>query len=161
MKFILLLFFLLFQVDSQGLEQIRKDYILASNDRESASALMDQLSAITKEDKRVLIAYKGAVTALMAKYTKDNPERKQLFKDGVQLLEYAISEEPDNIEIRCLRLSIQENTPKFLKYRSNIEEDKSFILTNYGKTSSREVKDFVKSYIMQSDGFNTGEKQGL
>ncbi len=162
MKSLSLLFFLLFQPYSpQDIGTIRKEFILASKDRESASTLMDQLSMITEADKKVLVAYKGAVTALMAKYTKENQERKRLFKEGVKLLEYAISEEPNNIEIRCLRLSIQENTPKFLKYRSNIEEDKSFILTNYKNTASLAVKDFVKSYIMQSDGFNTGEKQGL
>lgn len=162
MKYIVSLFFLFSLIYSiQDLEQIRKDYISASKERESAAALMEQLSAITEEDKKVLVAYKGAVTALMAKYTKGNRERKQLFEDGVRLLEYALSEEPDNIEIRCLRLSIQENSPKFLKYHSNIGEDKSFILTNYGNTSSRAVRNFVKSYIMQSDGFNTGEKQGL
>lgn len=162
MKSFILLFFLLFQAYSpQDLGTIRKEFISASKDRESATALMDQLSTITKEDKKILVGYKGAVMALMAKYTKESQERKRLFKEGVQLLEYAVAEEPNNIEIRCLRLSIQENTPKFLKYRSNIEEDRTFILTNYKNTSSPAVKDFVKSYIMQSDGFNTGEKQGL
>lgn len=158
----LLLFLLLFQAHSSlNLETIRKEFILASKDKKVASALMSQLSVITKEDKKVLVAYKGAVTTLMAKYAKENPERKRLFREGVELLEYAVSEDPDNIEIRCLRLSVQENTPKFLKYRSNIAEDKSFILTNYKNTASLAVKDFVKSYIMQSDGFNTEEKQDL
>ncbi|HUH47332.1 MAG TPA: hypothetical protein VLZ54_09280 [Arenibacter sp.] len=162
MKTLSLFFLLLFQAYfPQDLGAIRKEFILASKDRESASALMDQLSTITEADKKVLVAYKGAVMALMAKYTKENQERKRLFREGVQLLEYAVSEAPDNIEIRCLRLSIQENTPKFLKYRSNIGDDKSFILTNYKNTPSLAVKDFVRSYIMQSDGFNTGEKQGL
>lgn len=162
MKALSLLFFLVFQAHTaQDLGTIRQKYILASKDRESASALMEQLSPINKADKKVWVAYKGAVMALMAKYTKENQERKRLFKEGVQLLEFALAEEPDNIEIRCLRLGIQENSPKFLKYRSNIEEDKSFILTNYKETRSQAVKDFVKSYVMQSDGFNTVEKQGL
>lgn len=162
MKSLIPLFFLVFAVHPpQDRESIRKDYISASSDRGSAKALMDQLSSITREDQKVLVAYKGAVTALMAKYTKENPERKRLFREGVELLEYAVSQDPDNIEIRCIRLSIQENSPKFLKYGSNIEEDRSFILTNYKNTDSRAVKDFVRSYVMQSVGFNPGEKQGL
>ena len=112
-----------------------------------------------EEDNTILVAYKGAVSALTAKYTKDNTERKELFKNGVLLLEFAVSQKPENIEIRCLRLSIQENSPKFLKYRSNIEEDKTFILNHYEKTKSKAVKEFVKSYILQSTGFNTEEKQ--
>jgi hypothetical protein len=76
-------------------------------------------------------------------------------------LEFAVSQEPENIEIRCLRLGIQENSPKFLKYRSNIQEDKTFILNQYEKTNSKAVKEFVKSYILQSTGFNTEQKQRL
>lgn len=142
-----------------NLDQIRKDFRLATNDRESALALRDKLETVSEEDNTILVAYKGAVSALTAKYTKDNTERKELFKNGVLLLEFAISQKPENIEIRCLRLSIQENSPKFLKYRSNIEEDKTFILNHYEKTNSKAVKDFVKSYILQSTGFNTEEKQ--
>ncbi|MCK0188589.1 hypothetical protein [Arenibacter sp. F20364] len=141
------------------LAQVRKDFKLATNNRESALALRDKLETVSKEDNTLLVAYKGAVNALSAKYTKDNAERKELFKNGVLLLEFAVSQKPENIEIRCLRLSIQENSPKFLKYRSNIEEDKIFILNHYDKTNSKAAKDFVKSYILQSTGFNTEEKQ--
>jgi hypothetical protein len=141
------------------LSQVRKDFKLATNDRESALALRDKLETVSREDNTVLVAYKGAVTALTAKYTKDNAERKDLFKNGVLLLEYAVAQKPDNIEIRCLRLGIQENSPKFLKYRSNLDEDKIFILNNYQKTTSQAVKDFVKAYILQSTEFNTEEKQ--
>ncbi|WP_157943744.1 MULTISPECIES: hypothetical protein [Arenibacter] len=141
------------------LAQIRKDFKLATNNRESALALRDKLEPITKEDNKLLVAYKGAVMALSAKYTKENVERKNLFKNGVTLLEYAVSQKPDNIEIRCLRLSIQENSPKFLKYKSNIQEDRTFILNHYEKTNSQAVKDFVSSFILQSTEFNTEEKQ--
>ncbi len=154
-----LLFFISISFFTPDLDQIRKDFKLATNDRESALALRDKLETVSEEDNTILVAYKGAVSALTAKYTKDNTERKELFKNGVLLLEFAVSQKPENIEIRCLRLSIQENSPKFLKYRSNIEEDKTFILNHYEKTKSKTVKEFVKSYILQSTGFNTEEKQ--
>ena len=154
-----LLFFISISPFTPDLDQIRKDFKLATNDRESALALRDKLETVSEEDNTILVAYKGAVSALTAKYTKDNTERKELFKNGVLLLEFAVSQKPENIEIRCLRLSIQENSPKFLKYRSNIEEDKTFILNHYEKTKSKAVKEFVKSYILQSTGFNTEDKQ--
>ena len=154
-----LLFFISISPFTPDLDQIRKDFKLATNDRELALALRDKLETVSEEDNTILVAYKGAVSALTAKYTKDNTERKELFKKGVLLLEFAVSQKPENIEIRCLRLSIQENSPKFLKYRSNIEEDKTFILNHYEKTNSKAVKEFVKSYILQSTGFNTEEKQ--
>jgi hypothetical protein len=161
MKFYYIFFLLLSPFLSvPDLAQIREDYKMVSNNSELASGLWTKLKPVTKENNVVLVAYKGAVTALMAKYTAV-PKRKNRFKEGVQLLEYAVSQDPNNIEIRCLRLSIQENTPKFLKYRSNIEDDRTFILDHYKNTPSLAVKDFVKSYVLRSTGFNTEEKQGL
>jgi hypothetical protein len=159
MKLLCLFFFLISTAFTPDLAEVREDFNLATKDRESALALRDKLETVSKDDNTVLVAYKGAVTAITAKYTKDNAERKDLFKNGVLLLEYAVTQKPADIEIRCLRLSIQENSPKFLKYRSNMEEDKIFILNNYQKTTSQAVKDFVKSYVIQSTGFNTEEKQ--
>lgn len=141
------------------LDQLRQDFKLATNNRETALALRKKLETVSKRDNMVLVAYKGAVMALSAKYTRENLARKNLFKDGVSLLEYAVTQKPENIEIRCLRLGIQENSPKFLKYKSNIQEDKAFILKQYENTNSKAVKEFVKSYILQSTGFNTEEKQ--
>lgn len=155
----LLLYVISISPITPDLDQIRKDFKLATNDRETALALRKKLETVTKEHNTVLVAYKGAVSALSAKYTRDNTTRKNLFKNGVSLLEFAISQKPENIEIRCLRLSIQENSPKFLKYRSNIQEDKTFILSQYEKTNSKAIRDFVKSYVLQSPGFNTEEKQ--
>jgi hypothetical protein len=159
MKLLCLFFFVISTAFTPDLAEVRKDFKLATNDRESALALRDKLKTVSKEDNTILVAYKGAVTALTAKYTKDNAERKDLFKNGILLLEHAVAQKPENIEIRCLRLSIQENSPKFLKYRSNIGEDKIFILNNYQKTGSQAVKDFVKAYVLQSTEFNTEEKQ--
>ena len=160
MKLLCSLLFVLSNVSfTPDLDQIRKEFKLATNNRESALALRKELESVSQQDNMVLVAYKGAVMALSAKYTRENMERKNLFKDGVSLLEYAVSQKPENIEIRCLRFSIQENSPKFLKYKSNIQEDKAFILNQYENTNSKAVKDFVKSFVLQSTEFNTEEKQ--
>mgnify|MGYP001092261465 CR=1 FL=1 len=160
MKLLCFLLFVLSNVSfTPDLDQIRKEFKLATNNRESALALRKEPESVSQQDNMVLVAYKGAVMALSAKYTRENMERKNLFKDGVSLLEYAVSQKPENIEIRCLRFSIQENSPKFLKYKSNIQEDKAFILNQYENTNSKAVKDFVKSFVLQSAEFNTEEKQ--
>ncbi len=56
--------------------QVREDFKLASKERESAFTLLEKLTSVTKEDQKVLVAYKGTVMAITAKYTKDNQERK-------------------------------------------------------------------------------------
>ncbi|HAV54046.1 MAG TPA: hypothetical protein DCX41_03820, partial [Aequorivita sp.] len=79
-------------------------------------------------------------------------------KEGVALIESAVSADASNVEIRYIRLSVQENSPKFLGYHKNIEEDKEFILKNYGSISSAELKETIKDFVMKSENFEQQEK---
>lgn len=140
------------------LSKVREAYTVASGNKELTIQLHNKLESVTKDDKPVLVAYKGAVFTMMSKYTKGKENKKRLFKEGVELLEFAFQTKPNNIEIRTIRLSVQENTPKFLKYQSSITIDREFIIDNYKMTTSKSIKAFVKSYVMQSEGFNNSEK---
>ena len=139
------------------LTQLRQDYIEASGNIELIESLSQDLMSVSKGDKNIYVAYKGAVLAMKAKYTKGK-ERKELFKEGAGLIEFAVASDSDNIEIRVVRLSIQENVPKILRYHSSISEDKEFIKKNYQLVTSKSLKNFIKGYVLQSDGFTTAEK---
>ncbi|MCP4976714.1 MAG: hypothetical protein GY931_11175 [Maribacter sp.] len=154
-----ILVFTLFIGSSIELTQIRETFPLAANNEEITKKLFDDLLFVTNKEKEIFIAYKGAVSTLMAKYTTKAKEKKEFFKVGVEFLEYALIKDPNNIEIRCLRLSVQENSPKFLKYRANIEEDKRFILDHYSSITLKEVQNMVKNYVLQSSLFDRSEKQ--
>ena len=95
-----------------------------------ATEFYELLVTVTKEDQVNLVAYKGASIALHAKQSKKVKDKKELFLEGVSYIEFAIKKEPDAIEPRFVRLTIQENTPKLLKYKRNIEEDKTVIFVS-------------------------------
>ena len=154
-----IILFLSFFSNLPKLSEVREGYVTASGNKEITRKLYDLLSDVSKNDKKVYVAYKGASCTMMAKYTKAKKDKKALFKEGAGLIEFAVSEAPKDIEIRIIRLSIQENAPKFLKYRSNIEEDRQFILDNYNKIKSESLKSFVRSYILNSNTFSDSEKQ--
>ena len=160
MKF---LFFIAIFISTFGndvkLSEIREAYVNASGSKEITLKLSNELSSVTKNDIPVLVAYKGAVLTIEAKYAKGKNNKKELFKEGADLLEYAVKTSPNNIEIRTLRLSIQENTPKFLKYHKNISIDKQYILDHFKDVSSEGEKVFVRSYVLQSKGFSALEKE--
>ena len=160
MKF---LFFIAIFISTFGndvkLSEIREAYVNASGSKEITLKLSNELSSVTKNDIPVLVAYKGAVLTIEAKYAKGKNNKKELFKEGADLLEYAVKTSPNNIEIRTLRLSIQENTPKFLKYHKNISIDKQYILDHFKDVSSEGKKVFVRSYVLQSKGFSASEKE--
>ncbi len=151
--------FLLSFVMLPELSKIRKSYPKAAESSEATQELHEVLASISEGDNTILIAYKGGVSTLMAKYAKGIKNKKAYFKTGTSLIEKAIVNKPKNIEIRCIRLGVQENSPKIMKYKNNIQEDKQFLLDHYNETSSKEVKIFVKNYAVQSALFDSTEKQ--
>jgi len=152
-------FFLLSFVMLPELSKVRKSYPKAAESSEATQKLHEVLTSISEDDNAILVAYKGGVSTLMAKYAKGVKNKKAHFKTGISLIEKAIVNKPKNIEIRCIRLGIQENSPKIMKYKNSIEEDKQFLLDHYNAISSKEVKILVKNYVLQSTLFDSTEKQ--
>jgi hypothetical protein len=128
-------------------------------DMHTAEALSNSIAQISINDEATLVAYKGALLTLKAKFTRSISDKKSYFKEGVALLEHAISTEPDNIEIRCIRMGVQENAPKILKYKGNIEKDKQFLLDHFTSVKNLEIKELIQGYVRQSKHFSEAEKQ--
>ncbi len=161
MKFLFILFFTTLFLVAPDLTKIREDYINAVHSKENAENLYNDLAEVTKSDEKILVAYKGAVTTLKAKFSKSTKDKKKLFKDGATLIEYAVSEEPSNIEIRCIRLGVQGNTPKVVNYRKNILEDKQYILDHFNEITSSNLKSYIKGFVMHSKSFTDLEKEKI
>lgn len=90
-------------------------------------------------------AYYGAILMKTSEYQKTAGDKLKKFKEGKALLEGVIESNSSNIEYRFLRLMIQENAPKILKYNSNIKEDVAFIKNNLSK-ASKEIKTAITNY---------------
>lgn len=144
--------------NAQDLEKTRVQYPEAVNSSEVASNLDTEFSEMSDSVKPVLVAYKGAVLTLKAKFAKGRSDKKEFFKEGVSMIESAVKADASNIEIRYIRMSVQENSPRFLGYHKNIEEDKEFILKNYTNVSSKELKTVIKNFALESESFDESEK---
>lgn len=158
MRLIFAILGFLFFVNS-NIELIRNSYVDAASSKEQAEAFY-KLVQKEKETTTVIKAYKGAARALKARYTSDKKQRKDLFVQGVTAIEELIKHEPNNVEIRLIRLSIQENTPKILRYKSNIEQDKQIIIQNY-KNQTESLKYFIRLYVNQSKVFTDSQKKQM
>ncbi|HEU0135738.1 MAG TPA: hypothetical protein VFQ50_00455 [Flavobacterium sp.] len=140
-----------------NLVEVRKQYTSASETASKSELFAELLSPIAKSDSKTLVAYKGASTALKAKYARSKELKKSSFVEGVALLEYALKSEPNNVEIRLIRLSIQENTPKIMNYKKNLAEDKAFIIHNFS-TQTPALQAYVRTYVKRSEVFSAEEK---
>lgn len=156
---LLLLVLLPLGLAGQELKVLRLEYPTATIDMHTAEALLNSLSQISEEDDATRVAYKGALLTLKAKFTKAIRDKKKYFQEGTTLLEQAISKAPESIEIRCLRMGVQENTPKLLRYKGDLDEDKQFILDRYPSIKDEGIQAFIQGYVTHSKQFSTTEKQ--
>ena len=141
--------------------EVRKNYKDAVTSQSKVDSFNESLKNVTKNDDKRLVAYKGAAIALAARYLKGAKQKSETFKSGVELVEFAIDKKPLDLEVRFVRLSIQQNSPKFLGYNKEIEGDKNYILTNYNTIRSKEFKKYLGSYILESGFFTEDEKSRL
>lgn len=99
----------------------------------------------------LLLGYFGAVELGMARHVPNVFKKMSYFNDGKQKLEQAITEDPENIELRFLRLTIQTHLPAFLGYGQNKEDDKAFVLKYLHTASSNDFKQRVRGFIKHAE----------
>ena len=131
----------------QDIGLLRKAFIAAPDSAEAARNFMEATAGISADSAPLLQAYKGAACLIWGKYAKGIEEKKKMAREGISLLESAVARDPDHIEIRVLRLSIQENSPKILKYKSKIDEDRRFVTHRFEKLPAGDLRAFVAGYL--------------
>ena len=94
-------------------------------------------------------AYLGALKMKLAGLQKGPSIKLKTFKEGRELLETEIKKEPQNIEWLFLRLAVQENAPKIVKYSDNLSEDSQFI-SNHFSSAPLELQKIIKNYTSSS-----------
>ena len=91
----------------------------------------DSLLKVLKEinaPSPIMQAYLGTSLSLVAKHAWDPYTKiKYLIKSEAELKK-AIAREPENLEIRFMRFSIESNCPGFIGFSKNIEADKKIII---------------------------------
>lgn len=158
MKTIFSLLLLIGFAKNPNLTDIRKVYPSAAETENSANEFASKMAGIDAGDDKTLLAYKGASLAMKSKFRKKISEKISILKEGGKMIEAAVAADSDNVEIRMIRLSIQENLPAITNYKKNIAEDKAFVLKHYGQQPDA-LKTYLKNFIRQSKSFSDKEKQ--
>lgn len=101
------------------------------------------------EDRKDLTieAYRSAICFLWSDYYFNPVKKWNCFIKGKTSMEQLIQRNPNNIEIRFLRLTIQENIPDFLGYNSDTKEDRQFISENINEITDNDLHNRIVSYL--------------
>ncbi len=132
------LFFLYFFAVAQnpsGLQAFDKStfYIVMACDK--VADIDTELSIVKAASIPEKQAYEGTLLMKKSGMIKKAKDKMNMFKEGRAKLEESIAKEKDCTEYRFLRLIIQEQAPKVVKYRSDIEADSKMIQLNYNTLS--------------------------
>jgi len=127
-------------------DDLRKSYRAATKSEENAKTFYKYVEDVSESDKAVMMAYKGAGETLLARFAP-LAQRRGKVKSGIELVKKAVQKDPDNVEVRLIRLSIQENLPKMFKYNSEIEADKKFIKNVLPGIKDKGLLDMINGYF--------------
>lgn len=134
----------------ENIEHFRKAYSKARKDAalcQQQVALADKL----KSPSALEMAYTGAFYAVLPEHLSSPLKKLNAFKKGKSYLEQAIKDDPGNMEIHFLRLTIQYNAPEILGYNENKKEDLHIVLEQYKKTSSPTLRANIKEFLLPTD----------
>jgi hypothetical protein len=152
-------FLVLFVLANADVSELRKLYPNAASSEANAKAFDAKVADVTEKSDPVLAAYKGAAQTLLAKFSNNLPDKISYMKAGAHLIDGAAVAEKSNIEIRMIRLSVQESVPLIVNYRKNKKEDKAFILAHYQQSGP--VREYIANFIQRSESFTAAEKQAV
>lgn len=160
-RFILLLLSL--PVISYGstytVDQARIAFEIAATNEDKTTELLNNLNDSNLTP--ILLAYRGATEALMGKFAGVPWSKYTWCKQSMRTFEKAVAAEPENIEIRYLRIAIQIHLPAILNMSGDIESDKACILKNLKFSHNELMNKKIAQYLLANTTCSEQEKTTL
>lgn len=128
------------------LPSIRTDYAKTLADRELCAKMINELVE-ANSPSATNRAYLGGLQTIWANHLLSPINKLNTFRKGKKNIEQAITQDPDNAELRYIRLSVQLHAPAFLAYRAHIDEDIAFLRTNRQRIESPVVRAHVDKLL--------------
>lgn len=145
---LILLFHFVNPIPANEWIKIRNLYERAAIKEDAQIKLNDLL--LNKPESALSTGYKGANLMVSAKYVF-NPIRKlNRFNKGKDLMEKALKKDPQGVELRYIRFTIQTNLPSFLGYSAQVNEDKEFLINKLGTIADLDLKNRIVAYLITS-----------
>lgn len=149
MKYLFL--FLLYSTNMLGqtayLKNVRHLFQKSSLEEKSCNELIVLLELLDEKKDPILLGYKGVATMIKAKYVLNPFKKLSYFKKGKTMLENAISEKEDSIELRLLRLGVQKNAPSYLNYNKEVNKDKAFLKLLLPNVTDHYLREHITTFI--------------
>ncbi len=111
---------------SSSLDKLRIEYHALETQHQITDFIENYSSSLCAYS----IPYVASAIMMKAEHTRLPHHKLEFFLKGKKMLERFISQHPESIEGRYVRLLVQSHSPKFLGYNDHIEDDLFFIERN-------------------------------
>ena len=143
---IILLFAITSKAQTNNLSTIRKEYLETIQSESSINQLINTCDKYKNKDNSTISAYKTVAELMLIEYDYNPLTKLKSFTIHTKKLDFIVTNNINNIEIRFLRYCIQKQTPRFLGYNDNLELDFKFIIQNID-IQSKELQKFINSVL--------------
>jgi hypothetical protein len=152
------------QADIPEPKVLRKQLLVALERKSLTDSLYNELSAAPNKSP-LNVCYLGVVQALKAKHAWNPYYKVKYLKDSEKTIQVAVNREPDNMEIRFMRFSIEHNVPGFLGYNKHLAVDKDEMIKQlnrkYYATADHEVVVTIIKFLIASKRCTPHENEML
>ncbi len=129
-----------------SLDEIRKEYSKAVENQTICEKWYKLFEKEIVLANYKLKAYKGGIIIAMARFVPV-AKKTPLVIQGKKLIEDAVLNSKDDVEIRFIRYGIQVNLPPALAYNKNKVEDRNFINTHLDKLPNEAMRQAVIKFM--------------
>ena len=146
-----------------NIDEVRQRYQNALSDSKTAETLFSDLNA-QSSPQPLILAYKGATRAVMAQYALSPASKLEYVREGSGWLDDAVIQDPNDMEIRYLRYTVERSMPAFLPYRTHLAQDSqrltaALISGKHGLTP--EIADLVIRFLLKNAELEPAQRKKL
>ncbi|MTI38546.1 hypothetical protein [Fulvivirga lutimaris] len=134
--------------EKSAIAVIREELFYTDFDLEKCFQYYTKVEAF-KQSTPVITAYEAAAKALIAKHSWNPISKISNLKEAMALLTKAVDLDKMNLEIRFLRLYIENSLPSYIGMKDNIVEDKKLIIENIQLLDSSDLNADIIQYILK------------
>ncbi|WP_276496542.1 tetratricopeptide repeat protein [Pontibacter litorisediminis] len=147
-----------------NLSGLRAEYLEASKDKDAAERFNKKMAQY-EEREPVVLAYKAASEAVMAKYVWNPYSKLKQIKTAAAIFEEAVALDPQHPEIRFLRFTVEHYVPRYLNLSPNLERDKKVMIRSLkahpDSGVSTEFARTMRDFLLTKDHCTEAEKKVL
>jgi hypothetical protein len=130
-----------------SLDSIRNVFFELTFNSQQAPEFYQYLSCL-EDPSPVIIAYRGAIEAILTKHKWNPFDKINCLNKSEQSFNEAIVLNPQDVEVRFIRYSVEQHIPRILGFSKHIKEDEVFIANRLEHMKSIDISLEMKKYIV-------------